>query len=71
MTRPQLTLFRTDRLRNARTLSDRIEIAIVRIPFAKTTGKAFGKMWRITMCQFEEPIIFPRSTNIRSLRLST
>jgi len=43
---PQLTVFVGERRKNARTLSDRIETATVRIVFAKMSGKAFGKMCR-------------------------
>src|SRR6266704_6070441 len=68
---PQLTVVGGESDRNARTLSERIETATVRIVFAKTSGNALGKMCRMRMRQDGVPIIRARSTKIRSLMLRT
>ena len=69
--RPQLIFWRTERLRKASTLSERIEMATVKMVFAKIRGNALGKMCRSKRWVFDEPTIFARSTNIRSFKLRT
>src|SRR2546428_13260029 len=71
MIRPQLYVSGGRNPRKARTLSDRIETATVRIVFAKIRGNAFGKTWRTRIRELGAPSIFARSTNIRSLIEST
>src|SRR5216117_2058799 len=68
---PQLTVLVGERRKKARTLSDRIETATVRIVFAKMSGNAFGKMCRRRIRQLGTPTIRALSTNTRSLMLST